>query len=167
MPQQLGRGVKFLITTGENPAHYINRRMSAEGVVKDLSLYDSITGDIVAEEVRRGGCSWQIVGHETANLNHMCDQDLGATLTQQPSLLPSNEDAKILVLNCGAGYAGVTALQQNHRDVSFADARDEILQNVWKNVFLNAPDCMASVRCFSASGLHWSALDEHTSNLIW
>lgn len=141
--------------------------MLVEGSVKEVSPYDGVLGDISFQEVSRGGCAWNILEGGNDGQTNTCDLDLAATLTQQPSLLPNNEDTKILVLNCGAGYAGIAALRLNCRQVVFVDSTDEALLSVWKGVLLNAPENMASVRCFSTSGLHWAALEECAANPIW
>jgi hypothetical protein len=129
-------------------------------VVQEVSIYDAFPDSFMYEEVKCGDCVWKVVNIKSSasSTNSLCDANLAATLTQQPSLLPSDNAAKVLVLNCGAGCAGVAALQLIHREVAFLGESQEKLLNVWKNIALNATDRMASARCFSTDGVRRSAL---------
>jgi hypothetical protein len=100
-------------------------------------------------------------------MDALCEQDLAAMLIQQPLLLPQHEQAKILVLNCSTGCAGIAALQLNCRDVVLVDRLNGTLSNLWINIFLNAPDCMTSARCFTTGGVRWAELGEALPNPIW
>jgi hypothetical protein len=142
--------------------------MSVEVVLSEVLPYDGLAGDILYTEVTSGTNTWLASDAEGGDGNGRCDLDLAATMLQQPHLLPNRDDVNILVLNCGgAGYAGVAALQLNHHYVTFVDSSAASLSNVWNGILLNAPDNMASVRCFSANGLHWAALNEGVSNDVW
>jgi hypothetical protein len=141
--------------------------MLAESIVKEITPYDGVLGDVMFQEVTRGDCAWNVLEGGNVEQINTCDLDLAANLIQQPSLLPNKENAKVLVLNCGAGYAGMAALRLNHHDVVFVDDMEDSLMSVWKSVVVNAPDNMTSVRCFSTGGQHWAALEESVRNPIW
>jgi hypothetical protein len=136
-------------------------------VVKELSPYESITADIVYDEVQRDGLSWNVARGENEHLHRASDLELATVLTRQPSLLSTYDGAKILVLNCGAGFAGMAALRLHDTETVFVGSSDETILNMWKSIFLNASDCMASVHCFSTIGVHWADLNETASSLIW
>jgi hypothetical protein len=125
-----------------------------------------MASNIAFGEVRRGGITWNLTNGETDNSITSISLNLAAAIIHQPSLLPLDEQAKVLVLNCCSGCAGIAALQLNYRDVVFVDKLDETLQNVWRNVFLNVPDCMTSARCFATGGVS-ADLNETSANPIW
>lgn len=61
----------------------------------------------------------------------------------------------MLVLDCGHGLAGIVALKQGWKDVTFVDnCAETLLRSTWPNVYLNCPENMAMVRCIKANSWH-------------
>lgn len=133
-----------------------------DSAVKEHSLFDSITDDVVFQQKCSGDCSFKVptISDASVTTNNEVDFDLACYISTEVEQQAVDVQRRVLVLNCGMGLAGSALLQKGYRPLTMVDRSAAVItSSTWKCLFLNAPDCMSSVRCLS-TGCEWLDLSQ-------
>lgn len=106
--------------------------------------YDCIEGDITFAEVSGLNRGFKRAVQKGIQASSEMDLSLAQlTLSNAPI------SSRALVINVGEGLAGIACLLSGSKHVVFVDSTVESICSVWKNVFLNTPEKMTKVQCYT------------------
>jgi 23S rRNA G2069 N7-methylase RlmK/C1962 C5-methylase RlmI len=124
--------------------------------------FECMVDDIAFEQVQVGDLTFKRSVPSYVQTTH---EELDKSLVIEVTGHPANA-RRVLVLNCGEGFAGIAALQSGNCRVVFVDPTPESIVCTWRNIFLNAPQSMAKAQCF-ASVVPWDELNDDTLGTLW
>jgi hypothetical protein len=124
--------------------------------------FECMVDDIAFEQVQAGNLTFKRSVPSNVQTTH---EELDKSLVLEVTGNPLNA-RRVLVLNCGEGFAGIAALQSGYCRVVFMDPTPDSIVCTWRNIFLNAPQTMAKAQCFD-SAVPWDELNDDSLRTLW